>query len=318
MLQDEKVISEWAQKVESPRPVSVYTTNDSRSESFREFGRLMAELAPSVAVKIGYEDEEGPPEIRIHPNIVYKAVPKDQELKPFLHILSSRTGEASHRRLSDTRILEQLSIPAVIKVYVSPNCSFCPQTVESLAFLACRQEMIHLFVIDAFMFPEQARADNVSSVPTVFVDGRFRLTGRVDLPEIIDLIVNRDPAQLSSETLKQILYDGKAAELAKMMADSGKVFPSLYELLTHTQWPVRLGAMATVEYLGELSSELIAEVVQTLWEHFEEVEDPVKGDILYLFGETAHPDARMKIEAVMNGPYTDLVKEAASDAMASF
>jgi hypothetical protein len=184
--------------------------------------------------------------------------------------------------------------------------------------LAAQQKMIHLKVIDAVMFSEKAKADGVSSVPTVFLDDQFRWTGSVQLPEIIDVMLNRDPSQLSGETLKQILYDGKASELARMMADYGKVFPGLYELLTNTMWPVRLGAMVTMEYLAGLRSDLTAEVIEELWRRFDQVEDAVKGDILYLFGETRPENAREKLEAVIRGDYAQMVKDSASDALTAF
>lgn len=318
MENDEKTISEWARETDNPCSIRVLLTNDSRSEAFREFAQRMKNLASAVHVKTIYEADDGLPEIRIQPNITYQAVPHDRELKPFLEILSGLTDKMKNRHLADTHILEKLEMPAVIKVYISPECPFCPQTVQSLASLAMRQKMIHLRIIDGTEFSEKASADRVSSVPTVFLDDQFRWTGNIQLPEIIDIIMNRDPAQLSSETLKQILYDGKAADLAKMMAEWGKVFPSLYELLTHTEWPVRLGAMATVEYLGEYRKDLIADIINALWDQFEDLDEPVKADTLYLFGETAHPEARLKIEAVIRGAYSDLVKEAATEAMSAF
>src|SRR6056297_2122441 len=318
MGNDEKIISEWARHTKTPSPIRVFLTNDRRSDAFQEFVQRMAALAPAVHIKTKHEAGDGLPEIRVQPNITYQAVPHGHELKPFLEILSGLPDKMKNRHLADTHVLEKLEMPAVIKAYISPDCAFCPQTVQSLAALAMRQEMIHLVIIDGAMFSEKASVDRGNSVPTVFLDDQFRWTGNLQLPELIDIIVNRDPAQLSSETLKQILYDGKASDLAKMMADWGKVFPGIYSLLTHTEWPVRLGAMATVEYLGEHRKDVIADVVNGLWEQFEELDEPVKADILYLFGETAHPEARPKIEAVLAGDYSDLVKEAANEAMAAF
>jgi len=318
MANDETIISEWARQTENPRSIRIFLSQDNRSENFREFADWMETLAPAVRIGTEYEADDSLPEIRIQPNITYQAVPQGHELKPFLEILSGLTKEAQARHLADTDVLEKISMPAILKVYISPECPFCPQTVQSLASLAMHQEMIHLVIIDGAMFSEKAAADKVSSVPTVFLDDQFRWTGNVQLPELIDILVNRDPTQLSSETLKQILYDGKASDLAKMMADWGKVFPGIYSLLTHTEWPVRLGAMATVEYLGEHRQDLIADVVNALWEEFEELDEPVKADILYLFGETAHPEARPKIESVLAGDYSDLAKEAANEAMAAF
>ncbi|HMA66778.1 MAG TPA: thioredoxin family protein [Desulfosalsimonadaceae bacterium] len=315
---DEKTITQWAHRVDAPRPMNVILSSDSRSSQFHDFARQIAELVPALHVTTQQEGEDELPKIQVHPNITYQAVPQGHELEPFLGILSGGGTAAGARHFSDTRVLEKLAMPAVIKVYIAAECPFCPQTVESLAGLAMQQEMIHLFIIDGGMFTELASADKVSSVPTVFLDDKIRWTGSIQIPEVIDMLLNRDPAQLGSETLKQILYDGKAAELAEMMADAGKIFPAFYELLTHVLWPVRLGAMVTVEYLAGSRSDLIREVVGELWRQFDDVEDPVKGDILYLFGETGQTEVRPKLEAVVQGTYSATVKEAASEALAAF
>lgn len=317
MSHDEKIISDWMEKADAPRSVKVMLSNDSRSDRFRDFAQWLATHAPAVTVRTEQADDDALPEIRIQPNITYQAIPQGHELRPFLDILSSGPGKTESKHFSDTRVLEKLAMPAVLKVYIAPDCPFCPQTVSSLAALADQQEMIHLIVIDGALFSEQAEAGRVSSVPTVFLDDQFRWTGTVQVPEIIDMMLNRDPAQLSSETLKQILYDGKAEELAHMMAEAGKIFPGLYELLTHSQWPVRLGAMVTVEYLAGIRRDLLPDVIDELWKQFDEAEDPVKGDILYLFGETAEPAVRSKLETVVKGAYSNQVKEAATDALAS-
>ncbi|MFO7839300.1 MAG: thioredoxin family protein [Desulfosalsimonadaceae bacterium] len=315
---DEKTITQWANRIDSPRPMNVILSSDSRSSQFYDFARQIAGLVPALHVTTQQEGEDELPKIQISPNITYQAVPQGHELEPFLRVLSGGGEAAGSRHFSDTQVLEKLGMPAVIKAYITAACPFCPQTVESIAGLAMQQEMIHLFVIDGGMFPELAAADKVSSVPTVFLDDQIRWTGSIQIPEIIDMLVNRDPAQLGSETLKQILYDGKAAELAEMMAEAGKIFPAFYELLTHVLWPVRLGAMVTVEYLAGRRSDLIREVVGELWRQFDEVEDPVKGDILYLFGETGQTGVRPKLEAVVEGAYSATVKEAATEALATF
>ncbi len=318
MSHDEKTISEWARRADAPRSIKVILSNDSRSEQFRQFGEQLNMLAPAVSVRNEGGEDDALPEIRIPPNITYQAIPQGHELQPFLNILSGEADKNGTYHFSDTRVLEKLAMPAVLKVYISPDCPFCPQTVETLAGLARRQHMIHLVVIDGVLFSEKAAADKVGSVPTVFLDEQFRWTGSIQLPEIIDIMLNRDPSQLSSETLKQILYDGKAAELAKMMAEAGRIFPGIYELLTHPLWPVRLGAMVTIEYLAGFRSDLIVDVVNELWRQFDDVEDPIKGDILYLFGETASSEVRVKLEKVVKGAYSNLVKEAASEALADF
>ena len=65
------------------------------------------------------------------------------------------------------------------------------------------------------------------------------------------------------------------------------MFPSLIELLVHDQWPVRLGAMVTVEELAAVDADLAQALIDRVWDRFEAAGNPAKGDMLYLIGESA-------------------------------
>ncbi len=52
----------------------------------------------------------------------------------------------------------------------------------------------------------------------------------------IKLITNRDPSQLSMETLKTILEQGDAAWVARQMIKKKKIFRGFVKLLLHETW----------------------------------------------------------------------------------
>jgi hypothetical protein len=100
-----------------------------------------------------------------------------------------------------------------------------------------------------------------------------------------------------------------------MMADRNRVFPALIELLCHEQWPVRLGAMVAVEELNAVAPDLGRKAIDALWDRFEGVIDPVKGDILFLCGEIGHAQYAPRIKAVLRSSMAAEVKEAAKEAL---
>jgi alkyl hydroperoxide reductase subunit AhpF len=88
--------------------------------------------------------------------------------------------------------LAQLRAPALVKVYITPHCPFCPTTVSILLGLAACSDQVRMTVIDGEMFPDAAQKDRINAAPTVILDDQFRWTGSVDAGELVTLMLDRD------------------------------------------------------------------------------------------------------------------------------
>ena len=129
------------------------------------------------------------------------------------------------------------------------------------------------------------------------------------------MIKSRDPSQLGVQALQQMIETGNAEALADMMAQGDTVFPAFMDLLTHPKWPVRLGAMVSFEFLSDARPDLSSEILEILWGRFDAAAPDVKGDILYLLGESKQPEMMERLTAVHTGDYPEKVREAAGDAL---
>ena len=138
----------------------------------------------------------------------------------------------------------------------------------------------------------------------------------VAIEELLNTIVQRDPAQLSSTTLKNLLKEGKAGLVADMMVRYGRLFPSFFPLLTHEKWPIRLGAMVAFEEIVRQDRCIAQSAVAPLLERFEELDNPVKGDVVYLFGLLQDTEIVPFFKKIEMGPYDDDIREAATEALA--
>jgi len=312
--EEERKIALWGQKLKNDIPMELTITKDKRSRAFQTFCDNLSRVAPKIRTKTEKEDEAKPPVIRIG-NVRYQAIPTDKELEPFLSALAGNESPDRQLPASLKELVDSIEIPARLKIYITPHCPFCPVAVKQLLSLAAANEGIKLTIIDGALFPEAAKSDNIQSAPTVLLDDLYRWTGAIQLSEIADMILNRDPSRLSASSLKDMLEEGNAAGVAEMMTDSGKIFPAFLELLVSEKWPVRLGAMVVFETIAEKNSKLIAQAIPFLWERFPQVEDTVKGDVLYLFGIAGDESLIPKLETVLSGPYSAEVKEAAAEAL---
>lgn len=313
--EDESIITEWYQKIHGEIRISLIRAEDHRSRQIQSFCEDFGRLAPGVRIEKEDNRSEQVPEISIGENISYQAVPLGRELVPFLDALSGRDMLAEKLASPVRDDLNHLRAPAMLKVYIAPKCPFCPQVVTLLLSLAASESLIYVTVIDGVLFSERAEIDHVRSVPTVILDNQFRWTGAIQLEELVQMMLTRDPSQLNTDSLSKIIEQGDAAGLAQMMMESGKIYPAFLDLLTHVKWQIRLGAMVTFEFLVEERKEMASQVIAPLWDRFFQVDDKVKGDILYILGESKDLSVIPKLNSVRKGSYPDEVLEAASEAL---
>ncbi len=313
--QDEKKITQWAEKLSDNIQITLVLTEHEKNAELREFCDYLSDLAPKVSITREKDETGDIPAIRITKSLYYHAVPLGTELEPFLESLTIFNNESAQLPETIRDYAEKIKAPAELRVYVSQHCPFCPATVRQLLPLAVSGEFIRLRIIDGFLFHEMAESDNIQSAPTVLLDGQFLWTGSVDIKELLEMIVNRDPLKLSASSMESMLKQGNVSLLTKMMLDENAVFPAFLDLLVHEKWPVRLGAMVAMEEIAEKNKKLASTVVEPLWNRFLHAEDRVKGDILYILGEAGDHELIPRLEMISEGQYDAELKEAASEAI---
>lgn len=291
---------------------------DSPHPSIPEFKRFcdhLTHLVPKIRISQDKDTDTQPPQILIGKGLRYQAVPVGQELQPFLEALIAYGRGSLNMEQAVNARLKKARLPASLKVFIAPQCTFCPTAVRQLTPLPMVDDKIQLLIIDGTLFPEEAQSRQIKAVPTILLDERFRWTGSVPLQEIIDTINTRDPASLGAISLENILKEGQAVHLAAMMLDAGLIFPAFYDLLIHPKWPVRLGAMVVMEEIAVHNRAMAAEAINFLREEFYRQPDQVKGDMLYILGEIGGSRTAEWLKQVLTEDHNEEVKEAATEAL---
>jgi hypothetical protein len=288
-------------------------TPDERSSELARFCERVAEILPQVSIAREEGSEPEHPSIRLPNGVCYQGAPRGNEIQPFIAALTGKVQPLSER------LRERLNAaslhPAELELFVTPQCTFCPGMVAGLMPLAEANRRIQLTIIDAGLFPEIAVSRGIQAVPTLVLDGQFRWTGSFAIDELIDLIAVRDPANMGPAAIETLLKEGAARNLAQMMVDCNRIFPALLELLSHPQWPLRLGAMVTAEELHALSPGLGRKMIDALWNRFDAVSDQAKGDFLFLCAEIGERADVPRIQAVLQRKVSNDVRDAAEDAL---
>jgi thiol-disulfide isomerase/thioredoxin len=312
---EERRIKKWNGELSSEIEILVLATDDGRSSQIADFCDHLARLAPKIHLVLEEDEHNGTPAIGIGSGLRYHAVPLGTELDPFLEALSDSDKNTSRLPPDLLNDLKKITLPAALSLYVSPQCPHCPVTARQIIPLAGASEFVRLSVIDCMLFPEMAQSQKIRSVPTVLLDDQLRWTGPLRLEELVEVMINRDPARLSASSLEAMLKEGDASQVAKMMLETDMIFPSFIDLLVHEKMFIRLGAMVVMEEIGERNRRLAAQVVDPLWERFHQAGDRVQGDIIHVLGESGNNELVPRLRTILTGSFHSEVKEAAQEAL---
>ena len=292
-------------------------TRHARSDEFQAFGRRLREVAPGIDILTDVSADPTPPWMETTAGIRFQTLPEGDKLGSFFDALKPLYGGDNGLLPAHQELLTRMTLPAEIRLYIAPGCPFCPRALQEWVALARASKKLRLQVIDGALFPEAAREANIQAVPTLILDSHLRWSGRIPIADVLEQLATRDPSRLSADALDGIIKEGQAAQVARAMIENGTLFPAIIDLLSHSKWPVRLGAMVVMETIAAADPRLAAQVVPFLRERYDHLDDPVRGDVLYIIGETGDHRAVPFLQEIMAHSTNPEIRQAASEALAT-
>lgn len=305
---EEAKIQKFNDKLSGKIGIQLVLSDDSRSQELNQFCEWLAQFAPKVEISTT-RTAEGYPEIGITDNLRYRSAPTGPELDPFLEALASIDGDTASDSYAD------IENSADLRLFISPQCVFCPAAVRKLLPLALSNNPVGLMVIDGFLFNELSQSEGITSAPTLILNNDFRWTGDFQLNEVANMIRTGDPSKVGVSSLEKMIRDGDADRIAKMMLAQKTLFPAFLDLLVHEKFDIRLGAMVAMESIAASDPELAGRLIAPLWARHPNCNDQVKGDILYVLGECGDETALPLIREAIEGSENIEIKEAGEEAV---
>lgn len=312
--QEEQLIRDFNNRLSKKVEIDLLLTDDEQSEKINEFCDTLERLALAIKVNRSKIKDDQLPGIQVSKRLCFHAVPFGTQLEPFLEALEYLDEKPVDISGPVRSRLDRTRTPALLKLYIARQCPYCPVMARQMIPLTFANKFVDLTVTDGTLFPDLAKSDRIMSAPTLLFNENVRWTGLTPLADIVDIISNLDPSGLSASALEGILKEGNAPDVARMMIESGKVFPGIIDLLAHGKWPARLGAIVAIEYVSEEDIELAAQYVDPLLKYLPSMDDTSVGDILYIFGMVGKPDVIPELKSILRGRNSTELREAFQEA----
>ncbi len=137
-------------------------------------------------------------------NVRYYGLPAGEEFPPFVYV---HTYIASGKLKLPERIIDAVKMIKTdlhAKIFVTPQCPYCPLTVDTLNQMGLVNPRIRVETIEAVELPWEADKYNVQYVPVVVISDVERIDGYVP-PEItVKFLRNAEARLLGKEPVEKI------------------------------------------------------------------------------------------------------------------
>ncbi len=135
-------------------------------------------------------------------NVRYYGLPSGEEFPPFVYM---HTYVGNNQLKLQERILnavKAIDTPLHAKIFVTPQCPYCPLTVDALNQMGIVNPKLLVETIEAVELPWEADKYNIQYVPVVIVSDVERIDGYVP-PDITVKFLKKAAAKLRGEKVEE-------------------------------------------------------------------------------------------------------------------
>jgi len=122
-------------------------------------------------------------------NVRFFGMPSGFEFAVLLDSIIDSTKKKSSLQLDTRRHLKDLNEDVYIKVFVTPDCKYCPTVARLAHMMAIESPKVTADVIEVREFPDMASVYHVMGVPKTIINDSVTFTGPVTEEELLQRIL---------------------------------------------------------------------------------------------------------------------------------
>lgn len=134
----------------------------------------------------------------------FSGIPSGHEFNSLILALLQASGRAMKLDESLQNMVKKIKEPLKFEVFVSLSCHNCPEVVQALNQFALLNSQISAEMIDGGLFQEVVKDRDIQGVPSVYVNGELFANGKVTAAQLIEKLIERDPAIQQTQTKEQM------------------------------------------------------------------------------------------------------------------
>lgn len=143
-------------------------------EKAEEFG---VDKIPAIAV-IGAKDH----------GVRFYGIPSGYEFTSLLEAIQMMGDGRPDLEIENMQMLEELTEPVHIQVFVTPTCPYCPQSVTLAHRMAVASPMVRADMVEAQEFPHLAQKYQVMGVPRTVINESVHVEGAAPESMVLEKI----------------------------------------------------------------------------------------------------------------------------------
>ncbi len=207
----------YLEKVVMPIEIDASLDDSAKSAEMLSLLNDINSMSSNVTLREHRNDGHRTPSFSINRvgadmGIRFAGIPMGHEFTSLILALLQAGG---HPPKTDADVLEQirnLDGDYKFETYISLSCHSCPEVVQSLNLMAVINPKIRHVMIDGSLFQDEVKERNVMSVPSIYLNGEFFDSGRMELTEILAKLdtgsVKRDAEKISKKDVFDVLIVG--------------------------------------------------------------------------------------------------------------
>ncbi|MBL8251647.1 MAG: alkyl hydroperoxide reductase subunit F [Candidatus Competibacter sp.] len=209
-------LAAYLERVTQPFELVASLGEDPQSRELHDLLEQIASMSAKITLKTDGADPRKPSFAIRRPagdmTLRFAAIPLGHE---FTSLVLALLWTGGHPPKVEPEVIEQikaLDADLDFEIYISLSCHNCPDVVQALALMAINNPRVKATVIDGGLYQNEIEARQIMGVPTVFLNGDYFGSGRMNVEEIIAKVdagaAQREAAKLDAKAPYDVLIVG--------------------------------------------------------------------------------------------------------------
>ena len=213
MLDDQlkQQLSSYLQLLRQPVVFTLDAGDSANGTKVRDFLNEVAALSPKLSIAEGHLKRQ--PSFTLDAQgaapsgITFAGIPLGHEFESFVLALLQVSGHAPKISEKVRQQIEAIDQDLHFETFASLSCHNCPDVVQALDIMSLLNPHITHTMIEGGMFQDEAEANDIMAVPTVFLNGEEWHNGRATLEQLVNKAQGKAAVAAVNDDVSDKLYD---------------------------------------------------------------------------------------------------------------